>query len=80
MTWEDALTVFDSLLTSQEKIELESIDQVYYFRKKKFEKHEDGIDNFGYDNANGDYVCLNEKEHIMFWYEILGRMGSGSFG
>ena len=35
--------------------------------------------NYGCDNENGDFV-LNVGEAIAYWYEIIRKLGKGSFG
>ena len=35
--------------------------------------------NFGYDDDRGDYQIVM-KDHLAFRYEIIDKIGSGSFG
>ena len=42
-------------------------------------KSPDGIDNYGFDNDKNEYVC-DKGDHIAYRFEILKRLGKGSFG
>ena len=35
--------------------------------------------NYGYDDEKGDYKVIT-KDHIGYRYEVLEKLGSGSFG
>ena len=39
----------------------------------------EGTKNNGYDDERGDYR-FNINDHIMYRYEIMSRLGKGSFG
>ena len=39
----------------------------------------DGVDNNGFDNDKNEYIA-EEGQHIAYRFEIMGRLGKGSFG
>ena len=39
----------------------------------------DGVDNNGFDNDKNEYIT-EEGHHIAYRYEIVGKLGKGSFG
>ena len=39
----------------------------------------DGVDNNGFDNDKAEYIC-DEKDQISYRFEVVKRLGKGSFG
>lgn len=37
------------------------------------------MDNHGFDNDKAEYIC-EERDHIAYRFEVLKRLGKGSFG
>jgi dual specificity tyrosine-phosphorylation-regulated kinase 2/3/4 len=69
-------------LTEYERQEIVDYEQVYYVGsncEKKPASREDSTNNYGYDDDRGDYVYV-EHDHILYRYEITGKLGGGSFG
>ena len=55
-------------------------DTIYYINlSTKPPRTPDGVDNGGYDNDKGEYICEN-KDHIQYRYEVKKQIGKGSFG
>jgi dual specificity tyrosine-phosphorylation-regulated kinase 2/3/4 len=48
-------------------------------RKAKGLQTPDGVDNNGFDNDKNEYIC-DEHDHIAYRFEIVKRIGKGSFG
>jgi serine/threonine protein kinase len=40
----------------------------------------DGVENFGFDNDKGEYIHCEVHDHIAYRYEVVKRLGKGSFG
>ena len=82
----DALRLFKHLLSDYEAEEILSFPIVYYMctevnntTKIKNRSPDNTINNHGYDNKDGEYICdLNDS--IAYRYEIIKRIGKGSFG
>lgn len=68
-----------------EKKEILEYDTVYFLdiEKRKGKNIEDlmpdGVENGGFDNDKNEYITT-EGQHVAYRYEILGRLGKGSFG
>ena len=71
--------MLEEFLLPVEKLELENIENVYYFdikiRQRQLFKRPSGNDNYGFDNSENEYIFINAGEHIMFRYEILRVLG-----
>ena len=80
-----ALIHFSKYLLEFEKSEILEYETIYFlninFRKNKPQSRQspDGIDNNGFDNDKNEYIT-EEGEHLAYRYEILNRLGKGSFG
>lgn len=42
-------------------------------------KNDSKLNNFGFDNENQEYIVIMH-EHLAYWYEVLKKLGKGSFG
>lgn len=66
-----------------EKNEILDYDTVYYLnlleRKVEGLTTPDGVDNNGFDNEKNEYIC-DTHDHIAYRFEIVKRLGKGSFG
>ena len=68
-----------------EKTEILDYDTVYWMdlkeriSKKAPPQVPDGIDNDGFDNDKNEYIT-NEGSHFAYRYQIIKRLGKGSFG
>jgi dual specificity tyrosine-phosphorylation-regulated kinase 2/3/4 len=66
-----------------EKSEIMDYEYIYFInlleRKGKGIKSPDGIDNNGFDNDKNEYIC-DEHDHIAYRFEIVKKIGKGSFG
>jgi dual specificity tyrosine-phosphorylation-regulated kinase 2/3/4 len=66
-----------------EKQEILEKDLIYYInvfeRKGTTLQNPDGVENNGFDNDKGEYIC-DIHDHLDFRYEIVKRIGKGSFG
>ena len=69
---------FSEHLTPFEEIEILTVDQVWFIGIGA-QKVKTGVKNNGFDEDNGDYRVIF-KDHLMYRYEILAILGSGSFG
>jgi hypothetical protein len=47
--------------------------------KKKAPSLPHGVDNFGFDNEDNEYIT-QEGSHFAYRYEIILRLGRGAFG
>lgn len=96
LTGEQALVQLEAELIEFEKQEVLGFDQVFYVSSRSVKKlrhpsdastaevpqkpeEQDPVFNHGFDDENGDYVILLH-DHLAYRYEILERLGSGSFG
>lgn len=76
---------FSKYLTEHEKTEILDYEIVYFvdIEKRKTKNIEDltpdGVENNGFDNDKNEYLT-SEGQHIAYRYEILKRLGKGSFG
>ncbi|RNF15129.1 serine/threonine-protein kinase HSL1,negative regulator of Swe1 kinase [Trypanosoma conorhini] len=69
-------------LTEYEKNEIQGYSEVYYTGQnceRKIQAPVEGSYNSGYDDERGDYT-IRLHDHIAYRYEVLGALGSGSFG
>ena len=68
-------------LTDYEKIEIRNYQDVYFLglTAPKIKGSTANSHNFGYDDDRGDYQVV-VKDHLGFRYEVLDKLGSGSFG
>ncbi|EKF31901.1 serine/threonine protein kinase, putative,protein kinase, putative [Trypanosoma cruzi marinkellei] len=69
-------------LTEYEKSEIRGYKDVYYVGQnceRKIQAPVEGGYNCGYDDERGDYTIMLH-DHIAYRYEVLGTLGSGSFG
>ena len=86
MSSKEALRIFRHLLSDYEAEEILSFPTIYYMRTEAKEttkprkRAPDITDkNHGYDNKDGEYIC-DLKDSIAYRYEIIKRIGKGSFG
>ena len=73
---------FKNLLTEYEKIEVQGYSHVFFLGSMQAEKVQGSskkTNNYGYDDDRGDYnIVIND--HLAYRYEVIERLGSGSFG
>jgi dual specificity tyrosine-phosphorylation-regulated kinase 2/3/4 len=67
-----------------EKTEILEYDTIYYLNIMDRKglgglTTPDGVDNNGFDNDKGEYIC-EVHDHIAYKYEVVKRIGKGSFG
>eukprot|EP01017_Pseudomicrothorax_dubius_P018314 TRINITY_DN20309_c0_g1_i1.p1 TRINITY_DN20309_c0_g1~~TRINITY_DN20309_c0_g1_i1.p1 ORF type:complete len:294 (-),score=68.40 TRINITY_DN20309_c0_g1_i1:60-884(-) len=77
-----ALRSFAAVLTEQEKVEIGEFSNIYYVGHKAAGRKKTSRDsefNGGHDDERGDY-CAVIGDHIAFRYELIERLGRGSFG
>jgi dual specificity tyrosine-phosphorylation-regulated kinase 2/3/4 len=80
-----AVINFSKYLLDFEKTEILDYDCIYWFNlsDRKAQKGPpttpDGVDNNGFDNDKNEYIT-EEGCHIAYRFEIVGRLGKGSFG
>ena len=82
MTPAAALRQCQEHLTDYEQSEILDFPQIYYVGEgvKKIQgTPRNGAMNHGYDDQRGDYTII-PHDHIAYRYEVLGRLGRGSFG
>lgn len=76
---------FSKYLMECEKTEILDYETVYFLdiqhRKQKNIEDitPDGVENNGFDNDKNEYIT-SEGHHIAYRYEIIKRLGKGSFG
>ena len=76
---------FSKYLMELEKTEILDYDIIYWFplqdrqKKKGPPTTPDGVDNGGFDNDKNEYIC-EEGDHFAYRFEMLARLGKGSFG
>ena len=79
----DALLHLSKYLLECEKTEILEYEIIYFInlleRKGAGLTTPDGVDNNGFDNDKNEYIC-DVHDHISFRYEIVKRLGKGSFG
>ena len=78
----DALVHLSKFLLDYEKTEILEYDQIYYLNLKDSRdktKTPDGPENNGFDSSKGEYIC-DARDHIAYRFEIIERIGKGSFG
>ena len=79
----DVVLHLGKFLLDYEKTEVLDYDQVYFLnlleRKAKGMQTPDGVENNGFDNDKNEYIC-DEHDQIAYRYEIVKRIGKGSFG
>lgn len=80
-----AVINFSKYLMEIEKQEILDYDTIYWFNinERKASKGPpttpDGVDNNGFDNDKNEYIT-EEGQHISYRFEIVNRLGKGSFG
>lgn len=80
-----AVINFSKYLMEIEKQEILDYDTIYWFNinDRKASKGPpttpDGVDNNGFDNDKNEYIT-EEGQHISYRFEIVNRLGKGSFG
>ncbi|CDW81753.1 dual specificity tyrosine-phosphorylation-regulated kinase 4 [Stylonychia lemnae] len=82
MTAEKAIERFSRFLTKFEKEELQSFGEVFYVNSSSEANEAFNLEtdmNNGYDDDQ-NYYRYRLNEHIMYRYEIVERLGRGSFG
>lgn len=78
ITAAEVLASHKSDLTSFEQSEIQQFTKIYYWGQQA-NKQYNGAINHGYDDSRGDYVGVI-NDHIMYRYELISKLGSGSFG
>ncbi|CAG9328544.1 unnamed protein product [Blepharisma stoltei] len=75
------LKLFKDKLTEYEQGEILKYTNIYYIglNSKKVKPNPKSHFNYGYDNEGGDYEIVM-CDHIAYRYEIIDRIGKGSFG
>lgn len=66
-------------LLDYEKTEILDYDTIYYLNVDRKGTTPDGVENFGFDNDKGEYIC-DVHDHIAYRFEVTKRLGKGSFG
>lgn len=70
-------------LLEYEKTEILDYDLIYFLnineRKTSRLKTPEGVENCGFDNDKNEYLC-EMGDHIAYRYEVMKRLGKGSFG
>lgn len=80
MTAATALRKCRALLTDYEQAEILEYKQVYFLGIQSIKLKPDPTElNYGFDDEKGGYK-FTVGDHIAFRYEVLGIIGSGSFG
>lgn len=77
-----AILYLSKYMLDLEKQEILEYDTVYYLNiqdKKKIPVTPDGVDNYGFDNDKGEYIC-DVHDHLAYRFEVVKRLGKGSFG
>lgn len=80
----ETLVHFAKYLLDCEKTEILDFDTIYYLNTTdrangKPLQTPDGIDNGGFDNDKGEFIC-DVKDHLCYRYEVKKHIGKGSFG
>jgi serine/threonine protein kinase len=75
---EKVLKLFKSHLTPFEEIEILTYDEIWFIGIGAH-KVKTGVKNNGFDEDDGGYRVIF-GDHLAYRYEILGHLGSGSFG
>jgi dual specificity tyrosine-phosphorylation-regulated kinase 2/3/4 len=68
------------VLSAYEKKEVASYQNVYFLDVDKMNSDPSGDFNSGYDNENGDYLKLEIGDQLAYRFEIIDKLGRGSFG
>ena len=81
MSYRQALALYGTKLTDYEKIEIQGYSEVYFLGlgSQKIQGTTLQGHNFGYDDERGDYVVVM-KDHLAYRFEVIDKLGSGSFG
>jgi len=68
-------------MTDYEKVEIQNYPEVFFLglTATKIKGSNLNSHNFGYDDERGDYLVVL-KDHLAYRYEVLDKIGSGSFG
>lgn len=74
----EVLASHKSDLTPFEQSEIQQFTKIYYWGQQA-NKQYNGAINHGYDDSRGDYIGVI-NDHIMYRYELVSKLGSGSFG
>lgn len=78
-----ALVHLSKYLLDYEKSEILEYETIYFInlleRKGAGIVTPDGVENNGFDNDKGEYIC-DIHDHISYRFEIASRCGKGSFG
>ncbi|KAE8304227.1 Kinase, CMGC DYRK [Giardia duodenalis] len=78
ITAAEVLSSHKSDLTPFEQSEIQRFAKIYYWGQQA-NKQYNGAINHGYDDSRGDYIGVI-NDHIMYRYELVSKLGSGSFG
>lgn len=78
-----ALLYLSKYLLDLEKTEILEFETVFFMnlldRKGSILTTPDGVDNNGFDNDKNEYLC-DVHDHISYRFEVVKRLGKGSFG
>jgi dual specificity tyrosine-phosphorylation-regulated kinase 2/3/4 len=78
-----AIQMFKNVLTEYEKGEILNYREIYWVGEGAANKKIKGSllkdNNWGFDDDRGDYNVI-EKDHLAYRFEIMERLGQGSFG
>lgn len=81
-TCQVVLRYYSQYLSEYERQELLDYDHIYFFgphARKVKGRLNDPVLNYGYDDERGDYRLV-VHDHLAYRYEVLERLGQGSFG
>ena len=68
-------------MTDYEKTEIQNYQEVYFMGldAQKIQATSLLGHNFGFDDERGDYQVV-VKDHLAYRFEVIDKLGSGSFG
>ncbi|XP_078460703.1 dual specificity tyrosine-phosphorylation-regulated kinase 4-like [Lampetra planeri] len=77
----DILSLFEPYLTERQKLELATMEEIWYFTLDKGQEatKRGGIGNHGYDDIENNYIPV-EHEHFNYRFELGRKIGKGGQG